>query len=161
MSQDQLSIDGRANGARFDTDTRQDIPVSAIDYGNLNCTTDESSGLITINQGYRFGGVLNQSSTNLTGQSFHFYVLDTITANTTFTLPTGTTPGDSVKITNLSTTDSTGMPTTSQFQWTIMAQGSERIMRATTGLVLDDPTASFELIWTGDPNIGWVLNGIN
>ena len=163
LSRGELNVTGRANGATFDG-TREDIPVTALDFANFKVITDETSGEITIRQGHNFGAIVNDSTTfPFVMQTWRHYVLDTITTARTVMLPSTAdlTVGDSVKIANVSTLDASGMPGATTQTWTIQAQGGQRIMKATTPLVLDDPTASFELIWTGQDAIGWILNGIN
>ena len=82
-------------------------------------------------------------------------MLSNIIANKTLTLPVGVA-GDSIKISNLSNLDASGVYSASSYTWTVSPNGSEKIMRAST-LVLDASTESFELYYADATN-GWIIN---
>ena len=67
-------------------------------------------------------------------------------------------PGDAIKILNTSTFTTTGTQTSGT--WRIVGNATQPIMKAASGLNLDDQTASFELIYVDD-TIGWGIFGIN
>ena len=160
LSQSSLAISGRANGATYDIPSgTQDVPVASIDYQNFNCTIP-ADGAVVIRQGHEFGGVLNDTNTVTTASVQRLYVLDTITSAGSIALPsTNLVAGDSIKFSNVST-HGTNDATVTSSTWSITG-GGNNIIKSNTALVLDDQTASFELIWTGDTTVGWIIIGIN
>ena len=80
------------------------------------------------------------------------------------TLPTGQL-GDSIKIVNTSTINDDGSAGATTGQWSINSAIGQSIMgiaesEVDSDLDLDDPTASFELVYSGG-NMGWTIIGIN
>lgn len=67
-------------------------------------------------------------------------------------------PGDSIKVLNTSTFTATGTQTSGT--WRITGNAAQSIMKASSGLILDDQTASFEMIYVDD-TVGWGIFGIN
>jgi len=153
ISQSALNVLASANGATYDFGGLTDVQVASINFDNLQITAP-ANGQVVLKQGYEFGGALTSSSTV---DVWKYYILDNITADSTITLPAGTA-GDSIKVTNMSSFDSSGNYSSPTYHWTINPNGSEKIMRANS-LVLDESTSSFELYYTNAAN-GWVLNGI-
>jgi len=153
VSQSALNVLASANGANYDYGGLTDVQVASINFDNLQITAP-ANGQVVLKQGYEFGGALTSSSTV---DVWKYYILDNITADSTITLPAGTA-GDSIKVTNMSSFDSSGNYLAPTYHWTINPNGSEKIMRANS-LVLDESTSSFELYYTNAAN-GWVLNGI-
>ena len=151
LSQNALSVSGTANGATYDYGGNTDVPVVSIDFDNLIISAP-ANGVVTLKQGYTFGGTLTLDTTAV---NFNYYVLSNIIANKTLTLPVGVA-GDSIKISNLSNLDASGVYSASSYTWTVSPDGSEKIMRAST-LVLDASTESFELYYADATN-GWIIN---
>ena len=154
LSHNALTVSGTANGATYDYGGNTDVPVVSIDFDNLQITAP-ANGVVTLKQGYAFGGA---NTADFTAANFNHYILDVITANKTVTLPAGVA-GNSIRFTNMSSLDSSGVYSASSYTWTINPNGSEKIMRSST-LVLDESTASFELYYSDTTN-GWIVNGIS
>ena len=151
LSHNALNVLASANGATYDFGGNTDVPVASIDFDNFIISAP-ANGVVTLKQGYTFGGVLTASGS---AANFNYYVLSNIAANSTLTLPAGVA-GNSIKISNLSALDATGAYSAAAYTWTIDPNGSEKIMRSST-LVLDASTESFELLYTDATN-GWVIN---
>ena len=151
VSHNPLSVLGSANGATYDFGGNTDVPVVSIDFDNL-ITSAPANGVVTLSQGHTFGGTLT-ADTNAV--NYNHYILSNITADKTLTLPAGTV-NDSIKITNMSSLDSSGVYVQPTYIWSIATNGSEKIMRASS-LTLDASTESFELLYTDATN-GWVIN---
>ena len=139
LSHNALSVSGTANGATYDYGGNTDVPVVSIDFDNLQITAP-ANGIVTLKQGYAFGGA---QTGDFTAADFNHYILDAISADKTVTLPAGTA-GDSIRFTNMSSLNASGVYSASSYSWTLNPNGSEKIMRSST-LVLDESTASFEL----------------
>ena len=154
LSHNALSVSGTANGATYDYGGNTDVPVVSIDFDNLQITAP-ANGVVTLKQGYAFGGA---QTGDFTAADFNHYILDAITADKTVTLPAGTA-GDSIRFTNMSSLNASGVYSASSYSWTLNPNGSEKIMRSNT-LVLDESTASFELFYSDAAN-GWIVNGIS
>ena len=154
LSHNALSVSGTANGATYDYGGNTDVPVVSIDFDNLQITAP-ANGVVTLKQGYAFGGA---QTGDFTAADFNHYILDAITADKTVTLPAGTA-GDSIRFTNMSSLNASGVYSASSYSWTLNPNGSEKIMRSST-LVLDESTASFELFYSDAAN-GWIVNGIS
>lgn len=154
VSHSALNILASANGATYDFGGNNDVPVASINFDNLQITAP-ANGQVVLKQGYAYGGAL---TTNTTVDNFKHYILDTISADRTVSLPAGTA-GDSIRFTNMSSLNSSGNYVASSYVWTINPNGSEKIMRSTS-LVLDESTASFELFYSDATN-GWIVNGIS
>ena len=151
ISHNPLTVSGLANGATYDYGGNTDVPVVSIDFNNFIISAP-ANGVVTLKQGYTFGGVL---TANTFATNYNHYVLSNITSDRTLTLPAGTT-GDSIKITNMSSLDANGAYSQPTYTWSIATNGSDKIMRATS-LALDASTESFELLYTDSAN-GWVIN---
>jgi len=151
VSHNPLDILGTANGATYDYNGNTDVPVVSIDFDNLIISAP-ANGIVTLKQGHTFGGALTADTTAV---NYNNYILSNITADKTLTLPVGTV-GDSIKITNMSSLDASGVYVQPTYIWSIATNGSEKIMRAAS-LTLDASTESFELIYTDAAN-GWVIN---
>jgi len=151
VSHNPLTVSGLANGATYDYGGNTDVPVVSIDFNNFIISAP-ANGVVTLKQGYTFGGVL---TANTFATNYNHYVLSNITSDRTLTLPAGTT-GDSIKITNMSSLDANGAYSQPTYTWSIATNGSDKIMR-TTSLTLDASTESFELLYTDSAN-GWVIN---
>ena len=154
VSHNALNVIASANGASYDYGGNTDVPVVSIDFDNLQITAP-SSGVVTLKQGYAFGGA---QTADFTAVDFNHYILDAISANKTVTLPAGTA-GDSIRFTNMSSLNASGVYSPSSYSWTLNPNGSEKIMRSSS-LVLDASTASFELFYSDAAN-GWIINGIS
>ena len=154
LSHNALSVSGTANGATYDYGGNTDVPVVSIDFDNLQITAP-ANGVVTLKQGYAFGGA---QTGDFTAADFNHYILDAITADKTVTLPAGTA-GDSIRFTNMSSLNASGVYSASSYSWTLNPNGSEKIMRSST-LALDESTASFELYYSDAAN-GWIVNGIS
>ena len=151
VSHNQLDVLGSANGATYDFGGNTDVPVVSIDFDNFIISAP-ANGVVTLKQGYTYGGAL---ITDTTAANYNHYILSNITADKTLTLPAGTV-GNSIKITNMSSLDASGVYVQPTYTWSIATNGSEKIMRA-ANLTLDASTESFELIYTDAAN-GWVIN---
>jgi len=151
ISHNPLSVLGSANGATYDYGANTDVPVVSIDFDNLVISAP-ANGVVTLKQGHTFGGALTVDTTAV---DYNHYILSSITANRILTLPAGTA-GDSIKITNMSSLNTTGDYVEPAYTWSIATNGSDKIMRAST-LTLDASTESFELLYTDAAN-GWVIN---
>lgn len=154
VSHSPLNILASANGASYDFGGNTDVALVSLNFDNLQITAP-ANGQAVIKQGYAFGGAL---TANTTVSNFNHYILDAITADRTITLPAGTA-GNSIRFTNMSSLDATGNYSASSYSWTIVPNGSEKIMRS-TNLVLDESTASFELFYSNATN-GWIINGLS
>ncbi len=154
VSHSPLNILASANGASYDFGGNTDVALVSLNFDNLQITAP-ANGQAVIKQGYAFGGAL---TANTTVSNFNHYILDAITADRTITLPAGTA-GNSIRFTNMSSLDATGNYSASSYSWTIVPNGSEKIMRS-TNLVLDESTASFELFYSNTTN-GWIINGLS
>jgi hypothetical protein len=155
VSHNPLTISGTANGATYDFGGNTDVPVVSIDFENLQITAP-ANGQVILKQGYAFGGVLGDTGTHV-GAIWNYYILDTITANKSVSLPVGS-PGDSIKFSNLNGYNASGVYSAPSFAWTINPGGSDKIMRATSLAVSNQ--ANFELYYSDAAN-GWVINGNN
>jgi len=151
VSHNPLDVLGSANGATYDFGGNTDVPVVSIDFDNFIISAP-ANGVVTLKQGYTYGGSLTANTTAL---NYNHYILSNITTDKTLTLPAGTA-GNSIKITNMSSLDASGVYVQPTYTWSIATNGSEKIMRA-ANLTLDASTESFELIYTDAAN-GWVIN---
>lgn len=158
VSHNPLSISGAANGATYDFGGNTDVPVVSINFDNLHATAP-ANGVVTLKQGYEFGGVLGDTGTHV-GQSYYYYILDNLSsADKSLTLPAGT-PGASIKLTNLNGFDSSGNFSSPSYDWTINPSGSDKIFRRNSLTVSNGINVGFELFYTDAAN-GWVINGKN
>lgn len=151
VSHNPLTVSGLANGATYDYGGNTDVPVVSIDFNNFIISAP-ANGVVTLKQGHTYGGALTD---NTIATDYYHYVLSNITADKTLTLPAGVA-GNSIKITNMSSLDASGVYSQPSYTWSIATNGSDKIMRATS-LTLDASTESFELLYTDAAN-GWVIN---
>ena len=151
VSHNPLTVSGLANGATYDYGGNTDVPVVSIDFDNFIISAP-ANGVVTLKQGHTYGGALTD---NTIATNYYHYILSNITADKTLTLPAGAV-GNSVKITNMSSLDASGVYSQPSYTWSIATNGSDKIMRATS-LTLDASTESFELLYTDAAN-GWVIN---
>jgi hypothetical protein len=151
ISHNPLSVLGSANGATYDYGGNTDVPVVSIDFDNFIISAP-ANGVVTLKQGYTFGGTI---TANATAVNFNYYILSNISSAQTLTLPAGVV-GNSIKISNLSSLNTSGEYEQPTASWTIATNGSDKIMRSSS-LVLDASTESFELFYTDATN-GWVIN---
>jgi len=151
ISHNPLTVSGLANGATYDYGGNTDVPVVSIDFDNLVISAP-ANGVVTLKQGHTYGGALTD---NTIATNYYHYILSNITADKTLTLPAGAA-GNSIKITNMSSLDASGVYSQPSYTWSIATNGSDKIMRATS-LTLDASTESFELLYTDAAN-GWVIN---
>tara|TARA_B110000483_G_scaffold122263_1_gene147411 strand:+ start:1638 stop:3746 length:2109 start_codon:yes stop_codon:yes gene_type:complete len=151
ISHNPLNVIGSANGATYDFGGNTDVPVVSIDFDNFIISAP-ANGVVTLKQGYTFGGTLTVDTVAV---DYNHYILSNITADRTLTLPAGTV-GDSIKLTNMSSLDASGVYAQPLYTWSIATNGSDKIMRAAS-LTLDASTESFELLYTDAAN-GWVIN---
>jgi len=91
----------------------------------------------------------NSTPEAVTTQNQHLYVLYG-SAAVTLTLPSSPAAGDYIKISNLSTLTTNVVA---------QAASGERIMGTAADLTLDNATASFQLIYSGVSDPGWVVVG--
>jgi hypothetical protein len=151
ISHNPLTVSGLANGATYDYGGNTDVPVVSIDFDNFIISAP-ANGVVTLKQGHTYGGALTD---NTIATNYYHYILSNITADKTLTLPAGAA-GNSIKITNMSSLDASGVYSQPSYTWSIATNGSDKIMRATS-LTLDASTESFELLYTDAAN-GWVIN---
>ena len=151
VSHNPLTVSGLANGATYDYGGNTDVPVVSIDFDNFIISAP-ANGVVTLKQGHTYGGALTD---NTIATNYYHYILSNITADKTLTLPAGAV-GNSVKITNMSSLDASGVYSQPSYTWSIATNGSDKIMRATS-LTLDASTESFELLYADAAN-GWVIN---
>jgi hypothetical protein len=151
ISHNPLTVSGLANGATYDYGGNTDVPVVSIDFDNFIISAP-ANGVVTLKQGHTYGGALTD---NTIATNYYHYILSNITADKTLTLPAGAA-GNSIKITNMSSLDASGVYSQPSYTWSVATNGSDKIMRATS-LTLDASTESFELLYTDAAN-GWVIN---
>ena len=91
LSHNPLSVIGSANGATYDFGGNTDVPVVSIDFDNFIATAP-ANGIVTLKQGYLYGGELTNS---LTVSNYTHYVLGSITGtNKNCLLYTSPSPRD-------------------------------------------------------------------
>ncbi len=182
LSRSSLNIAATANGARI-TEEGGDVLDTSIGITSLEFTgnhnVSRSTGDVTIDLSGRYnviGGITQQDdiSTNIPSRTTdELFAFDLVILRPTdsgddqaLTLPVGTL-GDSIKIVNTSTINSDGSVGATTGQWAINVSpaSGQKIMGIVesamdSDLDLDDPTASFELVYSGS-DLGWVIIGIN
>ena len=124
--------------------------------GTLVTSVNSLTGAVTLETGTDWVNTIQTS--NFTAVAGKGYFVNTTSGEITVTLPAGTA-GDSIRFTNMSSLNASGVYSASSYSWTINPNGSEKIMRSST-LVLDESTASFELFYSDAAN-GWIVNGIS
>ena len=157
-----LTVSGRANGARLVSDdgATVDEAVTSIAFTGNNAATTRTAGALSVDISGRYTPVtLTASPTNV--NAFNLFVLRPIATPQNILLPTGQV-GDSIKFVNTSTIADDGTATTSAGTWSITPNTGQDIMGdpPENPLILNDPTASFELVYAGGV-MGWVIIGIN
>ncbi len=168
LSRSSLNIAATANGARITEEDGQalgaSIGVTSLEFtGNHNVSRSTGDVTLDLSGRYNVRGEITQSSDLTSIDAFDVIVLRPTDSGSdqTLTLPIGGT-GDSIKIINTSTINADGTVGATTGQWNIAPDATQTIMGIASSdpLDLDDPTASFELIYTGG-DMGWIINGIN
>ena len=169
LSKTDLNIMGSANGAHYtipDEGVATPQALSSITFeGDHNVSQGDTTGSVIVDVSGRYRAPIQGAVFGDGGgvtETFTLNILDTITEPATLELPVAQEFGDSIKIVNVSNFSETGADTTSS-TWSIYPGGTNRIMKQPQGqtLTLDDSTASFELVWSGVAEIGWVIIGID
>lgn len=99
------------------------------------------------------------TTTSFTADIFHEYLLGNPTAvGQTITLPASATllRGEKITIHNLADIAADGSPRAYTNHWEVATPGTERIMKDTNNLVLNE-AGSFDLIWSGNTAVGWLV----
>ena len=164
LSKSELDISGAANGVRYTAEGEIDQPLSGLTFlGDHNIEVNTMTNTVELDISGRYiqptAGAVHTAS--YTTQLWTLNILDTVSADSVLTLPVAQAFGDSIKVVNLSTITDTG--DTSSNPWTIMPGGQQTIMKQSPGevITLDDSTASFEMVWSGDATTGWVIIGLD
>ncbi len=161
LSKSSLDIQGTANGARYNFEGVTEGSISSITFeGDHNISDVGGDVSVDISGRYVEGGVHTTGGATVSLWSLN--ILDTISTDQQLTLPVAGQFGDSIKFSNVSTLSSSGEDVTSG-TWSLLPGGQDRIMKQEQGtaLILNDATASFELVYSGNTDIGWVVIGIN
>ena len=142
--------------------------LSSIEYvGNHNARTTGGALTLDVTGRYNSANLSAESTADFTASAFGSYILGLLPNNpdsqayaATVTLPAGNA-GDSIKFVNLSTVGTNGVVRSSG-TWRLIPAAGERIMKlsASEELILNDPSANFELIYS-NANDGWLLIGTN
>ena len=138
--------------------------ISEIDYeGNHNVDFQGGRLLVNLTGKYNLNPAGETERTAAFDTApFGLYLLGGTTVGTTTTVRLhSASVGDSVKIVNLSTVGTDGVARASG-NWQLMPFQDQKIMKLPDNemMVLDDPSANFEIVYTGS-NAGWVLMGTN
>ena len=170
LSKSPLSFSGDFRGARYTDDDETDQGITGIDFTGNNC--DGDAGVVTVDTNPKYADPILIDETPATAvSSFDTVILRPCAAASFFTLPLASV-GDSVKVVNTSTIDPSDPfnPATTE-QWSIFPNATQAIMGISNATVLpmgetrqlelDDAVASFELLYSGDDALGWVIVGIN
>ena len=167
LSRSSIAIDARSSGAQYTDTDETNQGLASISFTGHNA--DGDAGAVTVDTTGRYDviGDLNLA-TDLTdsvadgglGQNtlraFQLAVLRPITANQTLNLPIGNI-GDSIKIINTSTIGDDGaFIADSGFYWSLSPDATQEIKGLNEDLVLNAPTASFELLYVGGV-LGWII----
>ena len=132
-------------GTNVETKTIADYNVGAV-------VTTASLGQANTTGNVNLRIIPNYITSNITAQANNLYIFDSTTQAYTLTLPSSPQPGDSIKISIRGglTTNTLAVPVT------------ENIMGGVLGnsLVINNATAAFEIIYSGDSTKqGWVIIG--
>ena len=170
LSKSPLSISGAANGARYTGDGEADQGLVSLEFTGHNATADTGVMVVDTTGSFNVRPRLNTSP--ITAVAGDLLVLRPIVGDATINLPSGNVK-DSIRIINTSTVNDDGTLGATTGVWEIAPFAGQTIMGATStdpadadyrNLVLNDPTASFELVYTGDGtagDMGWIIIGIN
>ena len=170
VSYGDLEVSGNFQAATYEVaDGGATGTIESIDFigdHNIDTSTNGANNpIIDITGRYRSNPL---QTGNFTAEEWNLYVLDTVAVTDPATTPTVTLPqspvaGDSIKFSNLSVIGA-GNTMVDSSVWSIAAGtntgNAQYIMKQTTPLQLDDPTAGFELYYTGT-TAGWIIIGIN
>ena len=170
VSYGDLEVSGNFQAATYEVaDGGATGTIESIDFigdHNIDTSTNGANNpIIDITGRYRSNPL---QTGNFTAEEWNLYVLDTVAVTDPATTPTVTLPqspvaGDSIKFSNLSVIGD-GNTMVDSSVWSIAAGtntgNAQYIMKQTTPLQLDDPTAGFELYYTGT-TAGWIIIGIN
>ena len=170
LSKSPLSISGAANGARYTGDGEADQGLVSLEFTGHNATAD--TGVMVVDTTGSFNVRPRLDAGPVTAVTGDLLVLRPIAGDATINLPSGNVK-DSIRIINTSTVNDDGTLGATTGTWEIAPFTNQTIMGATStdptdadyrNLVLNDPTASFELVYTGDGTVGdmgWIIIGIN
>ena len=163
LSKSPLNIIGSANGARYTDSDETSVALASIEFTGHNADGDSGAVTVDTTGRYTVRGEITQASdlTPTTISPFDYIVLRPTNGGTARSITLGSgTVGDSIKIVNTSTLNADGTDGATTGVWSILPASGEKIMGDTMPLVLNDPTASFELVFSGG-DMGWTLIGIN
>ena len=133
------------SGVTVETKTTADYNVGAV-------VTTASLGQTNTTGNVNLRIIPNYIISNITAQANNLYIFDSTTQAYTLTLPSSPQPGDSIKISIRG-----GLATN-----TLAVPATENIMGGVLGtsLVINNATAAFEIIYSGDSTKqGWVIIG--
>jgi hypothetical protein len=133
------------SGVTVETKTTADYNVGAV-------VTTASLGQANTTGNVNLRIIPNYIISNITAQANNLYIFDSTTQAYTLTLPSSPQPGDSIKISIRG-----GLATN-----TLAVPATENIMGGVLGvsLVINNATAAFEIIYSGDSTKqGWVIIG--
>lgn len=133
------------SGVTVETKTTADYNVGAV-------VTTASLGQTNTTGNVNLRIIPNYITSSITAQANNLYIFDSTTQAYTLTLPSSPQPGDSIKISIRG-----GLATN-----TLAVPATENIMGGVLGtsLVINNATAAFEIIYSGDSTKqGWVIIG--
>jgi hypothetical protein len=133
------------SGVTVETKTTADYNVGAV-------VTTASLGQANTTGNVNLRIIPNYITSSITAQANNLYIFDSTTQAYTLTLPSSPQPGDSIKISIRG-----GLATN-----TLAVPATENIMGGVLGvsLVINNATAAFEIIYSGDSTKqGWVIIG--
>jgi len=133
-----------AVGTNLQTKTTSDYSVGAA-VQTVSLGQSNETGNVNL----RIAPVEVLSATTPTAAANHLYIF-TATSGTpsTLTLPSNPVSGDSIKISNIG-----GLANV------ITPSGTDKIMGVAGSMTIDNPTAAFEMIWSGITAQGWIIIG--
>jgi len=133
-----------AVGTNLQTKTTSDYNVGAA-VQTVSLGQSNETGNVNL----RIAPVEVLSATTPTAAANHLYIF-TATSGTpsTLTLPSNPVSGDSIKISNIG-----GLANV------ITPSGTDKIMGVAGSMTIDNPTAAFEMIWSGITAQGWIIIG--
>ena len=128
-------------GTPAEDDAIEVISISAVNTATSPVTSVNGEvGAVTVQSKHDVSVI--SANTNAVANTVYVF-----TASLTLTLPSSSSLGDSIKISNLSETTTC-----------VLGRNGNKIMGVAEDLTLDTASASFELIWSGDTK-GWVIIG--
>ncbi len=148
----------------IDNDPTNDDVLNSVQFNSSqrdHVVTETSVGNISIDVSGRVP-IFADAARQLAGFSavdWSAYVLGTIGAQQTVTLPAGNVLGDTIRLYNLSTISSVDGSSISSETWRVIPSAGERIMNLPIDeeLLLDTPAITIDLVWAGSA-IGWITN---